>query len=45
MKKVVTRRDFMRGSTYAVLGMALGFRQKQTKNTRVVLISHKDAVD
>ena len=45
MKKVITRRDFMRGSTYAVLGMALGFPQKQTKNTKVVLIRHGDAVD
>ena len=45
MKKIITRRDFMRGSTCAVLGMALGIPQRQTKKTRVVLIRHRDAVD
>jgi len=45
MEKVITRRDFMRGSTYAVLGMAIGFPLKQTKKSRVVLIRHPNALD
>jgi len=45
MKKVITRRNFMRGGTFAVLGMALGFPPKQSKKTRVILIRHPDALD
>ena len=45
MEKVITRRDFMRGSTCAVLGAAVGFPLIQTKTARVVLIRHPDAVD
>jgi len=45
MGKVLTRRDFMRESSYAVLGMAIGLSPKQTKKARVVLIRHPDALD
>lgn len=45
MGKVITRRDFIRGSTYAVLGTAIGFSSQQIKKSRVVLIRHPDAVD
>lgn len=45
MKKVITRRDFIRGSTFAVLGAAIGFSSQQTKKSKVVLIRHPDALD
>jgi len=53
MKKVITRRDFMRKSTYAVLGTAVGLSplhlqsksQAQVKKSNVVLIRHPDALD
>lgn len=45
MGKVITRRDFMRESTYAVLGTAVGLSVTQKKTARVVLVRHPDAVD
>ncbi len=45
MRKVITRRDFIRGSAFAVLGAALGFSSQQTKKSKVVLIRHPDALD
>lgn len=45
MKKVITRRDFIKGSTFAVLGAAIGFSSAQNKKSRVVLIRHPDVVD
>jgi hypothetical protein len=45
MSKVITRRDFIRGSSYAVLGAAIGFSFQQTKKSRVVLIRHPDVLD
>jgi hypothetical protein len=49
MKEVITRRDFMRNTAYAVLGTAVGVSSLQTraaeKKTRVVLIRHADALD
>lgn len=45
MKGIVTRRDFMRRSTYALLGTAVGFSLQPEKKSRVVLIRHKDALD
>lgn len=45
MGKIITRRDFMRGSTFALLGAALEFSSQQKKKSRVVLIRHKDALD
>lgn len=45
MGKVITRRDFIRGSTFAVLGAAIGFSSQQIKKSKVVLIRHPDALD
>jgi hypothetical protein len=49
MKNVITRRDFMRNTAYAVLGTAVGLSSlqipAQEKKSRVVLIRHPDALD
>jgi hypothetical protein len=49
MKNVITRRDFMRNTAYAVLGTAAGLSSLQTpaqeKKSRIVLIRHADALD
>lgn len=48
MKPVVTRRDFIKGTTLAVLGAAVGFPQESlrpTRKSRVVLIRHPEAID
>ncbi|MCP4723942.1 MAG: DUF362 domain-containing protein [bacterium] len=45
MVKIITRRDFMKGSTCAVLGAAIGLPVKQTQKSRVVLIRNKDVLD
>ena len=49
MPKMVTRRDFMRGSASAVLGAAVGFSKElpaeQTDRSRVVLVRNADALD
>ncbi len=45
MGKVITRRDFIRGSTFAVLGAAIGFSSQKTQKSRVVLVRHPDALD
>ena len=45
MKKITTRRDFMREGSYAVLSVALGLPSKRLKKSRVVLIRHSDALD
>ena len=45
MGKVITRRDFIRGSTFAVLGAALSLPSQQVKRSKVILIRHKDALD
>ncbi|GEM_PF-55531 len=45
MKKVITRRDFIKGSTFAVIGAAIGLPPQQAKKTRVVLIRQADVID
>ena len=49
MKTIITRRDFIRGTAGAALGIgAAGFRRPsaaQEAKTRVVLIRHPDALD
>lgn len=45
MGKVITRRDFIRGSTFAVLGAALRLPGQEVKRSKVILIRHKDALD
>ena len=45
MGKIITRRDFIRSSTSALLGTAFGFSMQPEKKSRVVLIRYKDAVD
>jgi len=51
MKKVMTRRDFMRQSTFAALGTAVGLSPLQSKakenlkKSRVVLIRHPEVMD
>lgn len=45
MNNFITRRDFIRGTTAAVLGAAMGFSQVPERKSRVVLIRHQDAVD
>jgi hypothetical protein len=45
MKNVLTRRDFIRGTTYAVLGTAITLPAQTTKKSRVVLVRHPDAVN
>lgn len=45
MRKIITRRDFMRGSTFALLGAALGFSAQTEKKSKVILIRHKGALD
>lgn len=45
MPKLITRRDFIRGTTFAVLGAAVGYSQEPKKKSRVILIRHQDAVD
>ena len=45
MKKAITRRDFIKGSTFAVLGAAVGFPAQQAKKTRVVLIRQANVID
>lgn len=45
MKNVLTRRDFIRGTTYAVLGAAIGFPAQTSQKSRVVLVRNPDAVD
>ncbi len=49
MKKIITRRDFMRRSTLTVLGTALGAASLQAlpqeQKSRVILIRHADALD
>jgi len=47
MKYPLTRRDFLKGTTAAVLGASLGFGQDKpgTKKTRVILVRHRDVLD
>jgi len=45
MEKIITRRDFMRGSSYALLGTAIGLSTGQDKKSRVVLIRSEEALD
>jgi hypothetical protein len=45
MGKVLTRRDFIKGSTFAVMGAALSLPAQQVKKAKVILIRHKDALD
>ena len=45
MTKNMTRRDFIRGSTYAILGTAVVFPAQIEKKSRVILIRDADAVD
>jgi hypothetical protein len=48
MKHALTRRDFIRGTTLAVLGTTIGFSQESAaplKKSRVILIRHPDALD
>jgi hypothetical protein len=47
MNHPLTRRDFLRGSTVAVLGASLGFSQDKAvpKKSRVILIRQRDVLD
>jgi hypothetical protein len=45
MKEKITRRDFMKGTAAAAMGVAIGLSPEQMQKTRVVLIRHKDALD
>jgi hypothetical protein len=48
MKSLMTRRDFIRGTSLAVLGTAIGFAQNpqsQVNKSRVILIRHPEALD
>src|SRR4030042_4805946 len=48
MKSPMTRRDFIRGTSFAVLGTAVGFSrnpQPQATMSRVTLIRHAEALD
>ena len=45
MKKIMTRRDFIKGSTCAILGTTVGFSTQIEKKSRIILIRHSDAVD
>lgn len=45
MGKVLTRRDFIKGSTFAVMGAALSLPAQQVKKSKVILIRHKEALD
>ncbi len=45
MRKIITRRDFMQRSAFALVGMTLGVPLQPEKKSRVVLIRHKDALD
>jgi hypothetical protein len=50
-RRVITRRDFLRGSTYAAVATLLGTpgitagQQESGKRSRVVLVRHPDALD
>jgi len=45
MKKAITRRDFIKGSTFAFLGAAVGYPSQQKTKSRVVLIRRADVID
>lgn len=45
MERIITRRDFMRGTAYVALGAAVGFPSQTPKNTKVVLIRREDVWD
>ncbi|MGB8952133.1 MAG: DUF362 domain-containing protein [Candidatus Aminicenantales bacterium] len=46
MKTMITRRDFIKGTTLAVLGAAaVGFSQESVKKSRVILIRNSGALD
>jgi len=45
MTKLITRRDFIRGSAGVVLGAAIGFSAEPVKKSRVVLIRNPEALD
>ncbi len=45
MGKALTRRDFIKGSTFAVMGAALSLPAQQVKKSKVILIRHEDALD
>jgi hypothetical protein len=45
MREKITRRDFMKGTAAAAMGVAIGLSPEQMQKTRVVLIRHKDALD
>lgn len=45
MTKLITRRDFIKGSAGAVLGAAVGLSAQTGKKSRVVLIRNQDALD
>jgi hypothetical protein len=45
MRKIITRRDFMQRSAFALIGATLGFPLQSEKKSRVVLIRDKDALD
>lgn len=48
MNSRMTRRDFIRGTSVALLGTAIGFSKRthsQTKMSRVILVRHEDAIN
>lgn len=45
MREKLTRRDFIKGTAAAAMGVTIGLQTDQMQKTRVVLIRHKDALD
>ena len=45
MTKLLTRRDFLKGSAGLVIGSAVGLPAQTAPNSRVVLIRHPEAVE
>jgi len=45
MPKIITRRDFIKGTAYTALCTVVGFKFKPDKKTKVVLIRNKDVVN
>ncbi len=45
MDNLITRRDFMKGTAAAAIGVAIGLNPEKMKKNKVVLIRHADALD
>lgn len=44
MKNLITRRDFMKGTAAAAMGVAIGLNPEKMQETKVVLIRNKDSL-